>query len=85
LKGIVTDQIAPGPAQIGFNPQLIPDISGITANFIFFDEPTSRTMKKYLLLAAFLPLLAHAQKIALNKVNDFTHDSVRVTTWNPFV
>ena len=42
-------------------------------------------MKKYLLLASFLPVFARAQKIVINKVDEFTHDSMRVTNWVPFV
>jgi hypothetical protein len=42
-------------------------------------------MKKYLLLASFIPLFAQAQKIVENKIDDFTHDSVKVTSWAPLV
>ncbi len=42
-------------------------------------------MKKYLLLAFFLPLLTHAQKIVGNKIDDFTQDSVKVTSWDRLV
>jgi hypothetical protein len=42
-------------------------------------------MKKCLLLACFIPLFAQAQKIVENKIDDFTHDSVRVTSWDPLV
>jgi hypothetical protein len=42
-------------------------------------------MKKFLFLASFLPLFTQAQKIVENRIDDFTHDSVKVTSWDPLV
>jgi hypothetical protein len=42
-------------------------------------------MKQYLFILSFLPLIATGQKLVENKIDDFTHQRVVATSWNPFV